>query len=62
MNCVHKSKAANAEQSSNHVFWRKMICLVAITFTVPKVAFLNNAYHLGEVMGIKSGEATSAVC
>ena len=38
MNCVHKSKAENAEKNSNHEFWRKMFCLLAITFAFPKVS------------------------
>ena len=38
MNCLHKSKAENAEKNSNHEFWRKMFCLVVITFTFPKVS------------------------
>ena len=35
---LYKSKAENAEKSSNHEFWRKMFCLVAITYTSPKVS------------------------
>ena len=38
MNCVHKSKAENAEKNSNHEFWKKKICFVAIIFTSPKIS------------------------
>ena len=39
---LYKSKAENAEESSNHEFWRKMFCLVAITYTSPKVSVTVN--------------------
>ena len=35
---LYKSKAENAEKSDNHEFWRKMFCLVVITYTSPKVS------------------------
>ena len=34
--------AENAEKSGNHEFWRKMFCLVAITYTSPKVSVTAN--------------------
>ena len=39
---LYKSKAENAEKSSNHKFWRKMCSLVAITYTSPKVSVTAN--------------------
>ena len=36
---LYKSKA---EKSGNHEFWRKMFCLVAITYTSPKVSVTAN--------------------
>ena len=39
---LYKSKAENAEKSGNHEFWRKMFCLVAITYTSPKVSVTAN--------------------
>ena len=40
--CEFKSKAENAEKSGNHEFWRKMFCLVAITYTSLKVSVTAN--------------------
>ena len=39
---LYKSKAENAEKSGNHEFRRKMFCLVAITYTSPKVSATAN--------------------
>ena len=39
---LYKSKAENAEKSGNHEFWRKIFCLVAITYTSPEVSVTAN--------------------
>ena len=39
---LYKSKAENSEKSGNHEFWRKMFCLVAITYTSQKVTVTAN--------------------
>ena len=45
LNCnLYKSKAENADKSSNHEFWRKMVSLVAITYTSPKVSVTANKW------------------
>ena len=39
---LYKSKAENVEKSGNHEFWRKMFCLVPITYTSPKLSVTAN--------------------
>ena len=52
MNCVHKSKAENAEKNSNHEFWRKKFCFVAIIFTSPKISVTaSKQVHRRDKMG-----------
>ena len=45
---MYISKAENAEKNINHEFWRKMFCLVAITFASPKVSVTTSKQVLEE--------------
>ena len=57
------SKAENAEKNSNHEFWRKMFCLVAITYTSQKVSVTASKRVPGEkkerVLGVSNLKCVS---